>query len=686
MWILLLLAIAAPRGAWCDDAGPATPADDLTFTEKAALPAKLYQDYMTERIAAGPKGIPAVVDKYRRLIKALDALPREKRDEFTGRFNSTREKNDRDDLVDAYTHVGSPEPLKTFKLGNDSADVTLTIPKWHLAPEVGIGGDMKVGMLAPFGGTGDQNSTLKESPYVHAALTGAYDGIVHALVVVTGDVSVLQSHKVFNDPTGDSASNAGSLRKQSDFSQTFAVGSVYTDVVGTAKFGDGLRAAVYAAGDAIVYSPTAPNGTNPTVPMISLTGGTMWMVKRAQDEYTAYTDVRLQGVSKDTKKYGEYGVAPSVAAGFEYAHDPAKKDHVAVGGEGVVSPGDAGLRPYVSLKSGDVNALVAGDLRQSRNDFYPSVLGGGASLSWQATPAMKVGVKGSLSAEKFNMAPAPELGYTGMTTLDFDLDAKTKIATRARLPDRYPQAGIVADAAELNRHAAGSAYSKVDFMEALKASPTMPGFAEKIGANSVDEILSALSALSADLNKWNYDKNNNGWAGTDEELYANARKSILTSKKDPDLQCVGAATFLSHLAVEMGRRAGVQIEAAASSVEVPSATGEQETHFVALVKTRPYGIVFLDWGQLTPTYEFDTRKALAIFQGLQGIPQVAHYIADTAGHFGGYLFSDDGKVMIENMSYHSELPSSEVHQLFRDDPESASIVEGRAKKYLQNDR
>jgi hypothetical protein len=39
--------------------------------------------------------------------------------------------------------------------------------------------------------------------------------------------------------------------------------------------------------------------------------------------------------------------------------------------------------------------------------------------------------------------------------------------------------------------------------------------------------------------------------------------------------------------------------------------------------------------------------------------------------------------MVENMTFHSDLPSSELHQIFRDQPESASITEGRARKWLE---
>jgi len=42
---------------------------------------------------------------------------------------------------------------------------------------------------------------------------------------------------------------------------------------------------------------------------------------------------------------------------------------------------------------------------------------------------------------------------------------------------------------------------------------------------------------------------------------------------------------------------------------------------------------------MTPTYTFKTRKALDIFQGLQGVPSVAHYIARHLRPFRGYPFS-----------------------------------------------
>lgn len=685
LWLLLFLVWASASPARADDLAP-SPAE-LSEFERLTLPDTLYHDYLADRAAAGDKGAAAIVERYRHISASLDRMRKDKRDEFLARLEAARNKEYRDDLADRYTGTGGGAPLKTVNLSNDDAGLRLTFPKWHPTQDTSVGGDLKFGMIAPFGGTGDQNSVLRVSPYVQGAVSAAYDGALKAMLLTTGGVTLLQSHKIFNDPTGNSASNAGDLRTQANFSQVYGIGSAYADLGTVAKFSDQLRAAFYAAGDVMVFSPTAAGSddSNPAVPMISLTGGMMWMVKSAREEITAFTDVRLQGVSSDTKQFGAYTVSPGLGSGVEWAHDPQLKDRYAVGVEGSIQASDAGLRPYASIQHGDLSGVVAGDLRLSRNAAYPSAVGGGAKIGWQATPFMKVSMQGSVTDQRYSMAPAPVTEYSATTMLDFNIDPTLKFKASARLPDRYAVAPIVVDAAELNAHAAAAGYS-VDFKGALAASPNLDQFAQKIGARDLDQTLSALSALSASLNKWNYDYSDTGWSGTDAQLYANARTSILSGKKDPDLQCVGAATFVAAVAAEMSRQSGVPLQAWASSVDVPSDNGTQDHHFVTMLKTVKYGIVFLDWGQLTPTYEFSTKRALAIFQGLQGIPSIAHYIADNRGHFGGYLFSDDGKILVENLTYHAQLPGSEVDQVLRadTDPQGSHVVEGRAKKWLQD--
>jgi hypothetical protein len=684
LWLLLVLLASPLKPARADDLSPSET--ELSEFERLTLPDVIYHDYLADRAAPGAKAA-AVTARYRTIARSLDRMPTAKHDEYLARLQAARNKEDRDDLTDRYTGTGGGAPVKSIAVSNDDASLKLTFPKWHPTQDSSIGSEVKFGMIAPFGGTGDQNSVLRTSPYVQGALSAAYDGVAKAMLTATGSVVMLQSHKIFNDPTGNSSSNAGDLRTQTNFSQVFGIGSVYADAGTVAKFSDQLRAAFYAAGEVMVFSPTAGGSDdgNPAVPMISLTGGMMWMVKSARDEVTAFTDVRLQGISQDTKQFGVYTVSPGLGGGVEWAHDPTLKDRYAVGVEGSIQASDAALKPYVSVRSGDVSGLVAGDLRLSRNDAYPSTLGAGAKVGWQATPFMKVSLQGEVADQRYSMAPAPVVEYTGMTVLDFNIDPSLKFKASARLPDRYATADVVVDASRLNEHAAAAGYA-LDFKGALSESPNLGQFAQKIGAHDLDQMLSALSSLSYNLNKWNYDYSNTGWAGTDAQLYANARTSILSGTKNPDLQCVGAATFVAAVAAEMSRQSGIPVQAWASSVDVPSDNGTQDHHFVTMLKTAKYGIVFLDWGQLTPTYEFSTKRALAIFQGLQGIPSIAHYIADNRGHFGGYLFSDDGKVLVENLTYHAQLPGSEVDQVLRadSDPNVAGVVEGRAKKWLQN--
>ncbi len=119
----------------------------------------------------------------------------------------------------------------------------------------------------------------------------------------------------------------------------------------------------------------------------------------------------------------------------------------------------------------------------------------------------------------------------------------------------------------------------------------------------------------------------------------------------------------------------------ASHVEVPDANGQQAGHAIAAVKTQPYGIVFVDWGKLTPTYTFDTKQAFRIYDALQGIPSVFHTVtAGSDGHPVGYLFTDEGKAIVNNLTFNDEVAKPPLEHLFNDDPRGAPLTVDRFKQ------
>jgi hypothetical protein len=680
---ILLAALIGCSWLMAPAVSSAAPADDLTQEEQALMPGWLRADYSADA-SGDPKQRADVVARYRRIVQALAALPQASRDAIAARGAAAATRKDRNDIVARDTGVSNDVTTYRARVGNDDASLALTLPALRPVSEFSVSATLKGGLLAPAGSTGDQNSTLHTSPYGYASIANSYDnGAFRAFAMATEAVMDLRSGKGIFDPTGTGASSAASLKTLTDNNQPYSVTSAYVDWGALGKFGSGVKGAVFGGADAVITTALnhAAKTQNPTEPMIAAHAGTVWLVRQAENQFTGWGDIQLQGAGKDLRIFGAFEAAPAGKAGVEYARITADRK-VALGVDASIQRTDAGLRPYATYADGVLSTTVAGDFRKSLNPFWPDVAGAGVKVAVRPTPAVQLGVQGSLSREQYSMAPNAELNYKGLGTVDIDLDRRAKLTFTARAPEAYPVGPVPAGIDPLKARVVES-LTPDQFLQAISASPTMPGFVSRIGARDLDQIFAAIAALSSDLNKWNYDHSDVGWAGTNAELYANARTSILEGKKIPDLQCGPAATLIAALAVEMGRQAGVPIQAVATGVEVPDSNGGQGGHFVAALKTQPYGIVFVDWGKLTPTYTFDTHRAMEIFQALQGIPDVAHYIADSSGHFVGYLFSDDGKVIVENLTYHSELPSPPLSGVFGDAPDGASVTIERYKRALE---
>jgi hypothetical protein len=155
------------------------------------------------------------------------------------------------------------------------------------------------------------------------------------------------------------------------------------------------------------------------------------------------------------------------------------------------------------------------------------------------------------------------------------------------------------------------------------------------------------------------------------------RKDYLNGTTDPLTVCIGAA----QLAADLAREAKIPIEAAGiAGVQVPGDNGSRGGHAVAAIKTQPYGIVFVDWGRLTPTYTWDTKQALQIYQGLVGVPSVYHEMTSgTDGRHVGYLFTEDGKKIIRSMTALGDFSPTALQKLFDDDPRSGPVTVDRYK-------
>src|SRR5262249_17815501 len=145
--------------------------------------------------------------------------------------------------------------VTTFKarIGNDDASFAVTPPALRPTPPLSVSTTLKGGLLAPAGATGDQNSTLRTSPYGYASVTGSYDdGSFKALLMATEAVMNLHSGKGIFDPTGAAASSAAKLKTITDNNQPYSVTSAYVDWGALGKFGPAVKAGTFAGADAVI--------------------------------------------------------------------------------------------------------------------------------------------------------------------------------------------------------------------------------------------------------------------------------------------------------------------------------------------------------------------------------------------------------------------------------------------------
>lgn len=134
------------------------------------------------------------------------------------------------------------------------------------------------------------------------------------------------------------------------------------------------------------------------------------------------------------------------------------------------------------------------------------------------------------------------------------------------------------------------------------------------------------------------------------------------------------------MAVEMGRVAGVPIQAVATSVRTQR-EGQSRGHAVAAIKTPRHGIVFADSGRMIPTYTWDTAEALRIYQHLQGAPSFFHLIAEgPRGRPVSYLFTEEGRLVVQHLTAFGVLPRPETARLFRDAPSGADAAVERFRR------
>jgi hypothetical protein len=595
-----------------------------------------------------------------------------------------------DDLPDV---AGNPRkqdgilvPPLTLRLDNEDADVAMHL---HFKPAKGleIGTLTHAGALAPFGDLGTPLNTLNASPYGTVGVQANYSGPVEAYAVGTLGFTNVFTHKGIYDPKGDGASPASSLPTADHLHQDWITYSGYADLGKIVQVGRNAKAAFFAAVGSwgITTTSVTPSDTYYTVGLTELNTGTMWMIRRGKNEVSLAGDLQLQIAPVNMYNNDRYTAVPSGLVSAEYARDLGGA-RASAGAEATASRADLAVRPYLALEAERVAAIVAGNFRDSRDPFFPTVTGVGAELRAIPTPGVILSVSGSMNHEQYALAPSAQNVYTVMANATVE-DSKIFRATTGYRSHVEPPVAqdIPLRTKTLNALVPSSGYADT-WNQTFTQADSRDKFIAMIPVHNMNDILAALSIFTSSFSakNYNYTEGSPENLNNDEQIYEKARESFLTGNAIPILVCIGSSQYTANLARDLGKKLGINIAASAITVEVPDSNGAMAGHAVAAVVTPQYGIVFVDWGKLTPTGTWDTKTALAIYQALVGIPAIYHEISGgEEGHLVGYVYSDEGKAFLRAETFFAEMPTGPLPRVFDDDPKTHELTLERYRRLLR---
>lgn len=546
---------------------------------------------------------------------------------------------------------------------------------WSVAPM------FKAGVLALSESFPYPYAILKQSPYRVAGVRATYSGLYEMTTMITRGTIELNSRRLLDDPLGQQGSPAN-WSHQGEFAQERQVASSYIDVGKTFDAGGGWKAAVFAAAAQFSFSDGAPTG-NKSEFMASRNVGAAARKDLAEGALTFFAD-RSSEEAPASAFNNDAGTqrVPSTRTGVEYDFS-ADGTRYTAGVEVRDRRADSAVRPYAGLTKRRTSALLGVDVRSSKDDFFPDSKTLALNVKTGVTADLELGVTARAKNERYAMAPEAE--NDARLTVDMTWTpgaaaaARNSIAAARRHKQEYEaarqrdiQAQVVASPAQ------------ADVQRLIRAAPTFKEFSAAYRPGDSLGVLAATAELTRLFDRYNYNSSETPNSESLEAIYARARASYISGTPDPSLICLGAAQFAAFAANELGRANGLQIEARAVNLRTADAQGRSSGHAAALVKTPEYGLVFVDWGRLTPTYTWNTEKALRAYQALSGQPALYHRITDASrdGRHVAYLFTEEGKLLVNNLTFHGELERSPSAVMFADEPSADAATVERYKKLL----
>jgi len=269
-------------------------------------------------------------------------------------------------LVLALAANAAPPPY-SLTVSDEKAEAALR-PSWSFfGGRLDVQPVVKAGVLALTETFPYPYPILKRSPYALGGVALAYAGAVDAAAVVTLGAVNLRSHSLLGDDKSAFATPADHF-KGKDLSQNQLVSSVYLDAGKRFEAG-GWKGAVYAAADALGW--TAPGAKYGSDGLLEGSVGSAWLKKSGDREISFFGAVGAEAAPGSAyRNDGTLTAAPFGRAGAEVAMQSGGR-RWGTGVEVQTRRADDSVRPYVDLKAAGAQAVLALELKRSKNAFYP---------------------------------------------------------------------------------------------------------------------------------------------------------------------------------------------------------------------------------------------------------------------------------------------------------------------------
>ncbi|MDE2038390.1 MAG: hypothetical protein KGO96_02595 [Elusimicrobia bacterium] len=585
----------------------------------------------------------------------------------------------------------------SVKLGNEAVQVkaskTFRLGSLRLTPS------LRAGELAPTGRFPAPMSTLRRSPYFGATLELEGSALRHTapfefLGILDASRIQLNSGKGVEDPGGLAASPANYAPTKQTISQNWKSFSRYLDVGKVFPLGRSVKAAVFAAVDSYQFYSGSSRDDNQVYIQEANGGGALRVDMGGGRHVLASADYQYQSASDNMFSNPQQTPLPRLSANLEYGQRSGSAK-LSTGVQLIARPADTTLRPHLLYSNRGLSVCLGYEQRRSHSPFVPSQRAVAARIETRLSPNIRLAFQGLTGRRSYPGAPAQPFSEVMISANIAFGPGGSHIPTVSGRPvlvsRSLPRAkGGPADSAALNARLPAFSYLDPSFLPTLYASPTLKDFVAKLPLHGIDDVLATVSAFTKAFSEHSYNSQYNAPTNRRPDLedlsqiYARVRAAILNNTQDPIVVCSGSSQFAAALAEDLSARIGENLQATAITVNTPNtAAGRSGSHAVAALRTKKYGIVFVDWGKLTPTYTQDTEAALRLYQALQGVPAVYHEISGGRdGRPVAYLFTPEGKALVRRLTFHDHLPASELARLFDDTPTGGDKTVARYTRLL----